>query len=224
MSDAGPIFYPESPETIRDGIFARIQASAVGFKTVYRQRTFPIKDDQMPYAAVWTAKDATIPNGDSNVGEPSFFHNFTLVVDMVAAGKNDDALDATITAMGEGVRDTLLTDASFKMLFEGIERASLHYAYPKETDFIVTLLTDASFKMLFEGIERASLHYAYPKETDFIVAIATLEIEVTFRSEWPPVEENDFTQAAVFTNEARAQPLRRFDGYVTQFSIPGSRR
>ena len=192
MSDAGPIFYPESPETIRDGIFARIQASAVGFKTVYRQRTFPIKDDQMPYAAVWTAKDSTIPNGDGNVGEPSFFHTLTLVVDMVAAGKNDDALDATITAMGEGVRDTLLTDASFKLLFE--------------------------------GIERASLHYAYPKETDFIVAIATLEIEVTFRSEWPPVEENDFTRVAVFTNEARAQPPRRFDGYVTQFSVAGSRR
>ena len=191
-ASTGPIFYPESPETIRDGVFARIQASNVGFANVFRQRTFPTKDMHMPYAAVWTAKDATIPNGDGNVGEPSFFHNLTLVVDMVAAGEDDDALDATITAMGEGVRDTLLTDASFKLLFE--------------------------------GVERASLHYAYPKETDFIIAIATMELEVTFRSDWPPVEENDFTQVAVATNERSAMPPRRFDGYLTQFSVPGSRR
>jgi hypothetical protein len=188
MND-GPIFYPSTPYEIRDGTIARVKAMTANFKNVYRQRTFPTKDAQMPLAAVWTVRDNASPNGDCNAGSPSFLHSFTLAIDIAAAAANDDALDATITSMAEGVRDTLLTDASWVMLFE--------------------------------GIQRCNLHYSYPKETDFIIAMATIEIEVTFRSDWPPIEANDFTQVAVSTSESGTSPPRRYDGYLTQFSVPG---
>lgn len=183
-------YLPASPSEIRDGTVERLKASAIGFKNVYRQRTIPTKDAQMPFAAMWTVRDDTSPNGDSNVGSPSFVHKLTLAIDIAARGNDDDALDAKITAMAEGLRDTLLTDASWVQLFE--------------------------------GIERCNLHYSYPKETDFIVGMATIEIEVTFRSEWPPVEENDFTQVAVAMNGRSASPPRRYDGYLTQFSVQGA--
>lgn len=183
-------YYPFSPDDIRDGTVQRLQASVIGFKNVFRQRTIPTKDSQLPLAAIWTLRDRTAPNGDSNVGAPSFIHTLGLAIDIAAAANDDASLDAKLTAMAEGVRNTLLTDASWVQLFE--------------------------------GIEGCSIHYSYPPNGDLTLGIATIELEVTFRSEWPPIEENDFTQVAIATNDPGAMPPRRYDGYQTGFSLPGT--
>ena len=186
MNIGEPLFYPYGPSAIRDGTVARLVALGI-FKNVYRQRTMPTKDDQLPLAAVWTMRDDTTPNGDANVGPPSFFHQYTFVVDVLMAANSDDALTAGID------------DLVFKV------RAAL--------------LTDLTWVNLFEGIERCNVHPVYPKETALTFAQAAIEIEVTFRSEWPPYVPNDFLQVGVSTSKAGTTPPV-LNGLSTQFDIP----
>jgi hypothetical protein len=164
MTIGAPLFYPIGPIDILDGTVTRLQAIQA-FKNVYEQRTFPTKDDQLPFAAVWHAGERTEPNGDANVGAPSFFHTLTLVVDVVTSGPDETTLKTNIVQLVETTR--------------------------------ATLLTDGSWVQLFEGIERCDTRYNFPKETNLIVAEAVIEFQVTFRSEWPPNEANDFATLGV---------------------------
>lgn len=177
-----PVFYPASPIEIRDGTAARLtaDATAIGLKNVFKSRTIPTKDDQIPFAAVWHAGERTEPNGDANVGSPSFIHTLTLVIDVVAKAGNETALDTSIVNLVETIRATLLTDPTWVNLFEGIERCDTRYSYPKETN-------------------------------DFLVE-AMIEIEVTFRSEWPPYLPNMLKTVTVTPT-----PPGALNGFTTQF-------
>ena len=135
MTTAGtPIFWPPGgPVAIRDGAVACLKATGY-FKNVYRQKTTPTKDDQLPVAAVWIVRDDTLPMGDANVGTPSFDHTYTLCIDVLMKAATDDALTATLDDLGMKTRTALLCDGTWRQLFEGIERCSIHPIYPKETN------------------------------------------------------------------------------------------
>ena len=129
---------------------------------------------QLPYAVVWNGGERTDPWGDANVGAPSFNHRLTLIVDVLASAADETTLDADIVGFVETIR--------------------------------ATLLTDATWVNLFEGIERCDTRYAYPKEAQSIRAQGTLEFEVTYRSEWPPVVPNDLLEVAVTATQLPGSP------------------
>ena len=135
MTTSGvPIFWPEGgPTAIRDGAVAVLKATGY-FKNVYRNKTTPTKDDQLPFAAVWMVRDETTPMGDANVGTPSFDHTYTLCIDVGMTAASDDALTATLDDLSLKTRTALLCDNDWRQTFEGIERCSIHPVYPKETN------------------------------------------------------------------------------------------
>lgn len=180
MTVGAPIFYPASPIAIRDGTAARV-ATVTGLTQVFKARTMPGQDDQLPYAAVWFAGERTTAWGDNNVGAPSFEHTLTLVVDVMAKAGSEAAVDADVVGFVETIRATLLTDPTWVQLFDGIERCDTRYVYPKEA-------------------------------TDIVVQ-AMIEIEVTFRSEWPPVTPNSLITVAV-----APAPAGALNGFTTQLS------
>ncbi len=149
MTIGAPIFYPAGPLEIRDGTASRL-AAVPGLKTVATQRTVPTKDDVLPAALVYHGGERTEPNGDDNVGAPSFFHELTLVVDLVAQAANDAALDTLIVGLAEATRATLLTDATWINLFEGIRRCDVRYAYAKETNAFMAQAT-VEFEVTFRS-------------------------------------------------------------------------
>ena len=129
-----PIFWPSGgPTAIRDGAVAVLKATGY-FRNVYKQKTTPTKDDQLPAAAVWMVRDDTAPMGDANVGTPSFDHTYTLCIDVLLTAASDDALTATLDDFSLKTRAALLCDADWRQTFEGIERCSIHPIYPKETN------------------------------------------------------------------------------------------
>lgn len=173
-----PIFYPASPLAIRDATFARV-AAIPGIVKTFKARVLPRQDGDIPYASVWNAGDRTEPNGDANVGSPSFIHHLTVVVDvMVRSATEADAGDLAET-LAETVRTTLLTDPSW-----------LAYS---------------------EGVERCETRYAYPKDAESILVQAMIEIELMFRSDWPPFLPNDLKTIAVRT------PPGVLDGFTIEF-------
>ena len=136
MSTGVPIFYPASPIEIRDGTALRL-AVLPGLTNVYKARTTPGQDDQLPYACVWYAGERTQPNGDANTGTPSFLHTLTLVVDVMTKAGDDATLDTEIVGLVETARATLMTDPTWISLFEGIEKIDTRYSYPKEASDVV---------------------------------------------------------------------------------------
>ena len=136
MTVGAPVFYPASPIAIRDGTVARLSA-VPGLRKVFKARTIPGQDNQLPYAAVWLAGERTSAWGDANVGDPTFVHALTLVIDVMAKAGNEATLDQDIIAFVETIRATLMTDPSWVRLFESIERCDARYAYPKEAQDIV---------------------------------------------------------------------------------------
>ncbi len=129
-----PIFWPAGgPTAIRDGAIAVLKATGY-FRNVYRQKTTPTKDDQLPAAAVWMVRDDTAPMGDANLGTPSFDHTYTLCIDVLLSAASDDALTATLDDFSLKTRSALLCDSDWRQTFEGIERCSIHPVYPKETN------------------------------------------------------------------------------------------
>lgn len=136
MTLGAPIFYPASPTTIRDGTAARL-ALVSGLTHVFKARTMPGQDDQLPYASVWLAGERTSVWGDGNVGDPTFTHVLTLVIDVMTKAGDEATLDADIIGFVETIRATLLSDPSWVQLFEGIERCDTRYAYPKDASDIL---------------------------------------------------------------------------------------
>ncbi len=57
-----------------------------------------------------------------------------------------------------------------------------------------TLLTDPTWVNLFEACSRCDVAYTYPGEGNFFYAKGTVTFELTFRSEWEPVIQTDFTE------------------------------
>lgn len=133
MTTGAPIYYPASPVEIRNATFARV-AAVPGIVKTFKARILPRQDADVPYASVWNAGDRTEPNGDANVGEPSFIHHLTVVVDvMVAAETEADAGDLAET-LAERIRAALLTDPSWLDFVEAVERCEVRYAYPKDAE------------------------------------------------------------------------------------------
>lgn len=131
-----PQFFPSGgPAAIRDGAVAVLTATGY-FKNVFRNKTTPTKDDQLPFAAVWMVRDETSPMGDDNVGTPSFDHTYTLCIDVGITAASDDALTAALDDLSLKTRTALLCDADWRQTFEGVERCSIHPAYPKDTNLI----------------------------------------------------------------------------------------
>ena len=129
-----PKFYPEGgPTAIRDGAVALLKATGY-FKAVFRNKTTPSKDDQLPCARVRIMRDDTEPMGDNNVGTPTFTHTLTLAVIIVVAAASDDALTAALDDLSLKTRTALLCDNDWRQTFEGIEKASIHPNYPNETN------------------------------------------------------------------------------------------
>ncbi len=154
MPTGVPIFYPASPIEIRDGTAARL-AVLSGLTEVYKARTTPGQDDQLPYACVWYVGERTQPNGDANVGAPSFLHTLTLVVDILAKAGDEASLDTEIVTLVETARATLMTDPTWIALFEGIEKIDTKYAYPKEaTDIAVQAMIEieVTFRSIWEPV------------------------------------------------------------------------
>ena len=170
MTIGTPVFYPSSPIAIRDGTFDRV-STVPGLNKTFKARTMPGQDDLTPYACVWYSGERTEPNGDANVGAPSFKHALSLVIDVITRAGSEGDLDAQIVDLVETIRATLMTDPSWIALFEGIEKIDTRYAYPKEA------------------------------ENFFVQAI--VEIEVTFRSEWPPYLPNDLKTVVVTVEPTR---------------------
>ena len=129
-----PIFWPDGgPIAIRDGAIAAMEATG-WFKSVFRNKTTPTKDDDLPCAAVWLVRDDTAPMGDANLGTPSFDHTLTLCIDILMTAPDDDELTDTLDDLSLKARTALLCDANWRQTFEGIERASIHPVYPKDTN------------------------------------------------------------------------------------------
>ena len=136
MTIGAPVFYPASPIAIRDGTVARV-ATVPGLTEVFKARTMPGQDSQLPYAIVWNSGERTEPNGDDNTGAVSFVHTLTLVVDVMTRAADEKALDTEIVLLVETIRATLMTDPNWIMLFEGIRRCDTRYSYPKEASDIM---------------------------------------------------------------------------------------
>lgn len=147
-------YYPASPIAIRDGTVTRLQALGL-FSNVFKARTQPTKDDQLPLACVWHAGERTQPNGDANTGAPSFLHTLTLAVDVMTKAGSEADLDTEILALIEQTRAALMTDLTWVGLFEGIERCDVRFAYPKETNnfFVQAILEiEVTFRSIWQPL------------------------------------------------------------------------
>lgn len=131
MTIGAPIYYGGSPVQIRDATAALV-ATVAGIKTVRKGWTLPTKDVDLPLAAVYVAADRTEANGDPNVSNPHFFHRLTIAVSLLVSASSTDVLDGVIVNLAETVRATVLTDIGWNDLVEGVERADVRFAYPKE--------------------------------------------------------------------------------------------
>ena len=169
----GATFYPAGPLTIRDGALSALQAArqTLGLTTVSKARTFPKQDGDLPYAAVWMAGEHTEPAGEANTGVPFFLHRMTLIIDVMAKGATEDALDADLAAMTEGVRALLLTSPTWLALVEGVERCDTRYEYPKEATSIMaqgTIELEVTYRSMWEPTLPAlrEVVVTYPPDTD----------------------------------------------------------
>ena len=143
-----PVYYPSSPIAIRDGTWQRLQGLSPFGGRVFRYRTIPTKDEQLPCICVFHGGEDGQPRGDSNTAEPKFEHRLTLAVDVLVKAGSEADLDGAIVPMVEAVKVTLLTDPSWVALVEGIERCSTRYAYPGDTNFFfvqATILFEVTF-------------------------------------------------------------------------------
>ena len=132
-----PIWYPQSPIAIRDGTWSRLQSITAFEGRVFKARSMPTKDSELPFVAVFHGGDRTRPYGSNKDGAPTFAHDFTLAVDIIAKGASETDLDSNVLELVEEVQRTLLTDASWIQLFEGINKSDTQIIYPKETNFFI---------------------------------------------------------------------------------------
>jgi hypothetical protein len=133
---APEIYYPEGPLAIRDGTHTRLQ-DIVGVKHVFKTRTLPTKDDQLPIICVAHGGENGRADGDANVGSPHFLNDLKLLITVVDLATSDLALDAGITRKVEEIKQTLFTDSSWLELFEALESFSVTYHFPREAEVVL---------------------------------------------------------------------------------------
>jgi len=139
------------------------------FKSVFRVRTYPTKDNMLPVVTVALGRDRMDADGSDNSGEPSFKHTVTLNVSAVCVAKSQFFIDGKLNE----AKSAILT----------------------------TLLSNTEWLALVEAVSAIDVSMVYPDEGGIIFAEARMAIEVTFRTDWPPVVPDDFLDAFV-TEEA----------------------
>lgn len=136
MSLAPAIYYPEGPVAIRDGTHLRLE-DITGIKQVFKTRTLPTKDDQLPIICVAHGGENGRADGDANVGAPKFVNDLRLLITVVDLATSDLVLDAGITRKVEEIKQTLFTDSSWLNLFEALESFAVSYHFPREAEIIL---------------------------------------------------------------------------------------
>jgi hypothetical protein len=130
------IYYPQGPIAIRDGTHARLE-DITGVREVFKTRTLPTKDDDLPIICVAHGGESGRPNGDNNAGAPKFINDLKLLITVVDIATSDLALDAGIARMVEEIKQTLFTDTSWLELFEAIDGFSVSYHFPREAEVLL---------------------------------------------------------------------------------------
>lgn len=167
MSLAPGIYYPEGPLAIRDGTHGRLQDIA-GVKHVFKTRTLPTKDDQLPIICVAHGGENGRADGDANVGSPHFLSDLKLLITVVDLATSDLVLDAGISRKVEEIKQTLFTDTSWLELFEALESFAVSYHFPREAEIV---LCEA----------RLELTVTYRSSWPPVALNALEEIETTFQ-------------------------------------------
>ncbi len=70
-----------------------------------------------------------------------------------------------------------------------------------------TILTTPAWINLVEAVEKCETSYSYPDEGSILYARGMIEFEVTYRSEWAPVADNDFLEATFSDPNLPGTPL-----------------
>lgn len=83
-----------------------------------------------------------------------------------------------------------------------------------------TLLTDPDWVAMVEGIERIDTRYTYPSTAQDIVVLAVIELEVTYRSEWPPTLAHDLDVVTVTVEPERGPWDCRYCGSSNEARAP----
>jgi hypothetical protein len=130
------IYYPQGPIAIRDGTHARLE-DITGIKEVFKTRTLPTKDDQLPAICVAHGGESARALGDNNAGAPKFINELKLLITIVDIANSDLVLDAGIARKVEEIKQTLFTDTSWLELFEAIDGFSVTYHFPRDGEILL---------------------------------------------------------------------------------------
>lgn len=131
----------------------------------------PTKDSEVPCALVYFAGSSMTAEGDANAGEPTFVHSLRLVVSSLIKANASEALDGELDEAASEILDTLLSDASWLRLFDGVPQ-----------------------------IER-SYQLAADEPKRLVMAEARTIFTIEFRTEWPPVVVDDFAAVTIRTDD-----------------------
>lgn len=178
MSLAPGIYYPQGPLVIRDATHARL-ADIAGVKEVLKVRTLPTKDDDLPIICVAHGGENGRPNGDANVGSPSFINDLKILITLVDLATSDLALDAGIARKVEEIKQTLFTDSTWLALFESLESFSVSYHFPREAEIMLcearlelTIITRSDWPPVeLNPLEQVETTIQLPSPADPIVYI-----------------------------------------------------
>ncbi|GJE45362.1 hypothetical protein [Methylobacterium soli] len=122
---------PEAIE-VRDLAFERLLAFGT-FKTVRNGISEQIEPaDQLPAATVFLRRENRTPDGDANVGEPSFVHDVTLgILVTIDAGSKSD-LEPVLHSYTNDAIGFLLSDTTFLSEIEAVTGIDETHVFPKD--------------------------------------------------------------------------------------------
>ena len=191
---------------IRDAAFTRIQkAMRVDFKD-WRRAPFPtFQVDKLPALSVYLLRETMSPNGDPNVGEPSFKVEALIGISILDSASDPDVLDGCVDRLLDRVEDTLFTDPTFVRLNT-----------PDQ-------LQSAGGVPLLEGFTQVVRTPTYHREGEEYYLELRLQISCQFRCYYAPVAPNALTQVAVTVQPfGPGATSQTGDTLTTEIDLPGS--
>lgn len=169
-------------QIIRDGAIERIGLMSFfdTFKKFSRSPQLPIQSQNIPYVGVYVVDDNFVPDGDLNAGEIKFTHTFRLGFSVFILNNNPDEMEDKLDEAYWAIMNGLLRDPTF-------------------INFTQSHLID---KTAIEGISKGTRRNIYGnavKENEMPIAEMRLELSMTYRTNWPPIINDNLETIHVTT-------------------------